>query len=68
MNTSDCQFGFRSKRNSIMQLLDVFDNWVKAYDEGYQIDAVFLDFLFKQPSLHAKLLTKLRGIALMIHL
>lgn len=32
---SECQFGFHGKRNCILQLLDVFDDWVKAYDEGY---------------------------------
>ena len=41
---NDCQFGFRSKRNCILQLLDVFDDWVKAYDEGYQVDTIYLDF------------------------
>ena len=31
-----------SKSNSILQLLDVFDDRVKAYDEGYQIDTTYL--------------------------
>ena len=48
MNTNklfgDCQFGFRSRRICILQLLNVFDDWVKAYDQGYQIDTIYLDF------------------------
>ena len=59
---NNCQFGFRSKRNCILQLLDVFDDWVKAYDEGYQVDTIYLDFKKAFDSVpHGRLLTKLKG-------
>ena len=59
---SDCQFGFRNKRSCILQLLDVFDDWVKAFDEGYQIDTIYLDFRKAFDSVpHKRLLVKLKG-------
>ena len=59
---SNCQFGFRSKRSCILQLLDVYDDWVKAYDEGYQIDTIYLDFKKAFDSVpHERLLIKLKG-------
>ena len=65
---NDCQFGFCSKRNFILQLLDVFDDWVKAYDEGYQVDTIYLDFKKAFDSVpHGRLLTKLKGMDLMAH-
>ena len=57
---SDCQFGFREKRSCVLQLLDVFDDWVKAYDEGFQIDTIYLDFKKAFDSVpHRRLLVKL---------
>ena len=41
---------------------DVFDDWVKAYDEGYQVDTIYLDFKKAFDSVpHGRLLTKLKG-------
>ena len=58
---SDCQFGFREKRSCVLQLLDVFDDWVKAYDEGFQIDTIYLDFKKAFDSVpHRRLLVKLK--------
>ena len=59
---NNSQFGFRSKRSCILQLLDVFDDWVRAYDEGYQIDTIYLDFKKAFDSVpHQRLLKKLKG-------
>ena len=59
---NNSQFGFRSKRSCILQLLDVYDDWVKAYDEGYQIDTIYLDFKKAFDSVpHRRLLVKLKG-------
>lgn len=59
---SDCQFGFRGKRSCVLQLLDVFDDWVKAYDDGFQIDTIYLDFKKAFDSVpHKRLLVKLKG-------
>ena len=40
---SDCQYGFRTKRSCILQLLDVLDDWTKFYDNSEQFDTVYLD-------------------------
>ena len=40
---SDCQYGFRTKRSCILQLLDVLDDWTKSYDNSEQIHTVYLD-------------------------
>ena len=59
---NNSQFGFRGKRSCILQLLDVFDDWVRAYDEGYQIDTIYLDFKKAFNSVpHQRLLKKLKG-------
>ena len=40
---TDGQYGFRVKRSSILQLLDILDDLTSAYDEGKQTDIIYLD-------------------------
>ena len=40
---SDCQFGFRRKKNCVIQLLNVLNDFTRAYDEGKQVDTLYLD-------------------------
>ena len=39
---SESQFGFRNKRNCVLQLLDVLDDWSQGYETNVQIDTVYL--------------------------
>ena len=38
------QHGFRSGRSCLTNLLETFENWTKALDEGYGLDVVYLDY------------------------
>jgi len=59
---SDSQFGFRNKRNCVLQLIDVLDDWTKAYDAGKQIDTIYLDIKKAFDTVpHKRLLHKLEG-------
>ena len=42
---SDHQYGFRKGRPCTLQLIDVFDNWTKAIDEGDRIDMAYFEFV-----------------------
>ena len=41
---SDCQYGFRKHRSTVLQLLDVLEDWTSALDDNYQVDAIYFDF------------------------
>ena len=41
---SSKQFGFMSKRSTVLQLLNVIDKWSDAIDKGDNIDCVYFDF------------------------
>lgn len=59
---SDEQFGFRNKRSCVLQLLTTLDEWTKFYDEGYQIDVIYLDIMKAFDTIpHERLLYKLRN-------
>jgi len=45
---SDRQHGFVSGKSCLTNLLEVFEDWTKALDEGYGIDVIYLDY--KKPS------------------
>ena len=50
------------RRSTVLQLIKVIDAWTEAIDQGYDIDAIYLDFqkaFDKVP--HRRLLNKLRG-------
>ena len=56
------QYGFRKKRSTQLQLLAVLDEWTKALQDGYQVDAIYTDFekaFDKVP--HERLMQKLRS-------
>ena len=42
---SDNQFEFMAKRSTVIQLLNVIDQWSSALDEGNGIDCVYFDFM-----------------------
>ena len=41
---SDKQYGFLSKRSTLLQLLKIFDQWTLALDNKVEVDVVYLDF------------------------
>ena len=63
---SDCQYGFCEHRSTVLQLLDVLEDWTSALDDNYQVDAIYFDFAKAFDTVpHQRLLTKLQsyGIA-----
>jgi len=59
---SDCQYGFRNKRSTVLQLLDVLDDWTKFFDNSKQIDTIYLDIKKAFDTVpHNRLILKLRG-------
>lgn len=59
---SDCQFGFRKNRNTILQLLSVLEDWTEAIDKDLQVDTVYLDFSKAFDSVpHRRLLKKVES-------
>ena len=59
---SNKQYGFRKKRSTQLQILRILDDWTRAVQEGYQVDAIYTDFekaFDKVP--HNRLLQKLRS-------
>jgi len=38
------QHGFMKKRSCLTNLLECFEEWTKALDEGYGIDVIYLDY------------------------
>ena len=41
---SDRQYGFIRGRSTILQLLEVADDWVRSVEEGDQVDVIYTDF------------------------
>ena len=59
---SDCQFGFRKNRNTIIQLLSVLEDWTETIDNSLQVDTVYLDFRKAFDSVpHRRLLKKVEA-------
>ena len=54
------QFGFLAGKSTVLQLIESYEKWLSAKNEGVQVDIVFLDFAkaFDKIS-HEKLLKKL---------
>ena len=44
MVLSDLQFGFRSGRSCILQLLDGIEDWSTFIENGEALDTLYLDF------------------------
>lgn len=59
---STCQYGFRNKRNCVLQLLDVLDDWVTNFDKSEQTDVVYLDIKKAFDTVpHRRLIEKMQG-------
>ena len=59
---SDRQYGFISGRSTTLQLLAVLDLWTEAIEEGYPIDAIYMDFRKAFDTVpHRRLLGKLKA-------
>jgi len=58
---SNSQHGFMAGRSCLTNLLETFENWTTALDEGYGLDVLFLDYrkAFDTVS-HRRLIAKLR--------
>ena len=41
---TDNQFGLRDRRECILQLLEVLNDWMLSLDKGFSVDAICLDF------------------------
>lgn len=63
---SGSQYGFRSHRSTVLQLLKVLDDWSDMIDQGCPVDTVYLDFRKAFDTVpHERLLIKMKayGIA-----
>ena len=59
---SDKQYGFLPKRSTVLQLLNIIDEWSLAVDEGYEINCLYLDFMKAFDTVpHQRLLRKLES-------
>jgi len=59
---SNAQYGFRSKRSCVLQLLEAMEQWTKSLDHGVPVDIIYLDFKKAFDSVpHRRLLTKLKA-------
>ena len=59
---SNCQFGFRNKRNCVIQLLDVLNDWVTNQDNSKQTDVIYLDIKKAFDTVpHRRLLEKMKS-------
>ena len=62
---SDEQHGFVRGRSCITHLLDVLDDWTTALEEGYSIDAIYMDFRKAFDSVpHCRLMSKLEALGI----
>ena len=53
------------KRSCLTNLLETFEEWTKALDEGYGIDVIYLDYRKAFDSVpHKRLIEKLKGFGL----
>jgi len=58
---TDKQHGFRSGRSCLTNLLEAFEAWTKALDDGYGVEVIYLDFRKAFDTVpHKRLIEKLR--------
>jgi len=56
------QHGFTRKRSCLTNLLETLEEWTQALDEGYGVDAIFLDYQKAFDTVpHQRLINKLKG-------
>ena len=54
--------GFVTKKSCFTNLLETYENWTHAVDDGYGIDVIYLDYRKAFDSvLHCRLVRKLAG-------
>lgn len=59
---SDSQHVFRQRRSCLTNLLETFEEWTKAVDEGYGLDVIYLDYRKAFDTVpHGRLLQKLKA-------
>jgi len=62
---SDNQHGFAKGRSCLTNLLETFENWTAALDEGFGIDVIYLDYRKAFDTVpHTRLLHKLQALGL----
>lgn len=62
---SDSQHGFRKGRSCLTNLLETFEEWTRALDNGYGLDVVYLDYRKAFDSVpHKRLLSKLKAMGI----
>ena len=62
---SDCQYGFRLNRSTILQLLSVLEDLTTSTDNDLQVDTIYLDFSKAFDSVqHKRLLHKLESFGI----
>ena len=62
---SKLQHGFTRGRSCLTNLLESFEEWTRALDEGYGVDVIFLDYRKAFDTVpHRKLMKKLKNIGL----
>ena len=58
---ADCQHGFMRGRSCLTNLLESFEMWTRAVDEGYGLDIIYLDYKKAFDTVpHRRLLYKLK--------
>ena len=59
---SDKQYGFLPKRSTVLQLLNIIDEWTLAVDEGCEVNCLYLDFMKAFDTVpHRRLIHKLKS-------
>ena len=57
-----CQHGFVIKKSCFTNLLDVYNGWTLAVDQGYWVDVIYLDYKKAFNSVpHCRLIRKLKA-------
>jgi len=63
------QHGFLKGKSCLTNLLETFEGWMKALDDGYDVDVVYLDYRKAFDTVpHARLLHKLTAFGIDSHL
>ena len=62
---SNSQFGFLSGRSTVIQMLQVMQDWTNYIDQGKSVDVIYMDFMkaFDKVS-HKHLIHKLKNVFL----
>ena len=56
------QYGFRSKRSCVLQLLETLEEWTSCVDRGHSLDVIYFDFAKAFDSVpHKRILSKMHS-------